>query len=34
MVTHDSRAASHGKRIIKLKDGGITEDIAISGSSS
>jgi len=34
MVTHDSRAASCGKRIITLKDGGITEDIAISGSSS
>jgi len=32
MVTHDARAASFGKRIVKLKDGGITEDFAISGS--
>lgn len=32
MVTHDARAASFGKRIIKLKDGGITEDFAVSGS--
>ena len=32
MVTHDARAASFGKRIVKLKDGVITEDFAISGS--
>ncbi len=32
MVTHDARAASYGKRIIRLKDGSIMEDVAISGS--
>ncbi len=32
MVTHDFRAASHGNRIIRLHDGRITEDCAISGS--
>lgn len=31
MVTHDARAASFGNRIIRLKDGGIVEDIAVSG---
>jgi putative ABC transport system ATP-binding protein len=31
MVTHDARAASFGNRIIKLKDGGIIEDVAVSG---
>lgn len=34
MVTHDARAASYGERIIKLKDGGIIEDIAVSGRAS
>jgi putative ABC transport system ATP-binding protein len=32
MVTHDSNAASFGTRIIKLKDGSLSEDIAIGGS--
>jgi putative ABC transport system ATP-binding protein len=32
MVTHDARAASFGNRIVRLKDGGIIEDIAVSGS--
>lgn len=32
MVTHDSGAASFGTRIIKLKDGSLSEDIAIGGS--
>ncbi|MBN1664332.1 MAG: ABC transporter ATP-binding protein [Deltaproteobacteria bacterium] len=31
MVTHDARAASFGKRIIRLKDGGITEDVSVPG---
>ncbi len=34
MVTHDARAASFGTRLIRLKDGGIMEDIAISGCTS
>jgi putative ABC transport system ATP-binding protein len=29
MVTHDLKAASHGTRVIMLKDGGISEDTAI-----
>ncbi len=29
MVTHDSRAAAYGSRIITLKDGALSEDIAI-----
>jgi putative ABC transport system ATP-binding protein len=32
MVTHDSNAASFGKRIIKVKDGSLSEDISIGGS--
>ena len=32
LVTHDSKAASFGKRIIRLKDGSITEDISLSES--
>jgi len=32
MVTHDSRAASYGNRIIRLNDGSITEDTSVSGS--
>lgn len=32
MVTHDSGAASFGTRIIKLRDGSLSEDIAIGGS--
>lgn len=32
MVTHDAKASSFGKRIIKLKDGRITEDIYLSQS--
>jgi putative ABC transport system ATP-binding protein len=31
MVTHDSRAAAYGSRIITLKDGALSEDISISG---
>jgi putative ABC transport system ATP-binding protein len=34
MVTHDARAASFGTRLIRLRDGGIMEDIAISGCTS
>jgi len=34
MVTHDARAASFGTRLIRLKDGGIMEDIVISGCTS
>lgn len=33
MVTHDNKAAGFGKRIIKLKDGGITEDISLCRST-
>jgi len=29
MVTHDSRAAAYGTRIITLKDGGLSEDIRL-----
>ncbi len=29
MVTHDSRAAAYGSRIITLKDGALSEDISI-----
>lgn len=29
MVTHDSRAAAYGTRIITLKDGGLSEDISL-----
>jgi putative ABC transport system ATP-binding protein len=32
MVTHDSRAAAYGSRIITLKDGSLSEDISIGGS--
>jgi putative ABC transport system ATP-binding protein len=32
MVTHDSNAASFGKRIIEVKDGSLSEDISIGGS--
>ena len=31
MVTHDLKAASHGTRVITLKDGGIAEDTAMKG---
>jgi putative ABC transport system ATP-binding protein len=34
MVTHDSKAASYGSRIIWLKDGTLSEDIAVAGSPS
>jgi putative ABC transport system ATP-binding protein len=34
LVTHDSKAASFGKRIIRLKDGSITEDISLSESTA
>ncbi len=34
MVTHDSSAASYGTRIIKLKDGILSEDITIGGESA
>lgn len=33
MVTHDSRAAACGTRIITLKDGSLSEDIALEGAS-
>ena len=32
MVTHDSRAAAYGTRIITLKDGGLSEDIRLGDS--
>jgi putative ABC transport system ATP-binding protein len=31
MVTHDSRAAAYGSRIITLKDGALSEDISLGG---
>jgi len=31
MVTHDSRAAAYGSRIITLKDGSLSEDISLGG---
>jgi putative ABC transport system ATP-binding protein len=34
MVTHDSSAASFGTRIIRLKDGSLSEDIAIGGGAA
>jgi putative ABC transport system ATP-binding protein len=34
MVTHDSRAASFGTRIIRLKDGSLSEDITIGGRAA
>lgn len=34
MVTHDSRAAAYGSRIITLKDGALSEDISISGHTA
>ena len=34
LVTHDSKAASFGKRIIRLKDGSITEDISLSENTA
>ncbi len=34
MVTHDSKAAAYGTRIITLKDGGLSEDIFIKGIAS
>ena len=34
MVTHDSKAASYGTRIITLRDGGIAEDTATSDRTS
>jgi putative ABC transport system ATP-binding protein len=33
MVTHDSRAAAYGSRIITLKDGAISEDISLGASA-
>jgi putative ABC transport system ATP-binding protein len=33
MVTHDSRAAAYGSRIITLKDGALSGDIAIGGQA-
>jgi putative ABC transport system ATP-binding protein len=34
MVTHDSKAAAHGTRIITLRDGSISEDTAAGGHAS
>lgn len=34
MVTHDSKAAAHGSRIITLKDGMVSEDISIGGHAA
>jgi putative ABC transport system ATP-binding protein len=34
MVTHDSRAAAYGSRIITLKDGALSEDISIGGQAA
>ncbi len=34
MVTHDSKAASHGTRTITLRDGSISEDTATEGHAS
>ena len=34
IVTHDSKAASFGKRIIRLKDGSLSEDISLSESAA
>ncbi len=34
MVTHDSRAAAYGSRIITLKDGALSEDISIGERAS
>lgn len=33
MVTHDSRAAAYGTRIITLKDGGLSEDISLGAQA-
>ncbi|MBF0119299.1 MAG: ABC transporter ATP-binding protein [Desulfobacterales bacterium] len=32
MVTHDLKASTYGTRIIKLKDGALSEDISIGGN--
>ncbi len=34
MVTHDSRAAAYGTRIITLKDGALSEDISLGGHAA
>jgi len=34
MVTHDSRAAAYGSRIITLKDGALSEDISLESRMS
>jgi len=34
MVTHDSKAAAYGDRIIRLKDGMIDEEVEVSGAIS
>lgn len=34
MVTHDSRAAAYGSRIITLKDGAVSEDITLGGHAA
>ena len=34
MVTHDSKAAAYGTRIITLRDGSISEDTALRGEAS
>ncbi len=34
MVTHDPKAAAYGSRIITLKDGALSEDIALGGRAA
>ena len=34
MVTHDSKAAAYGTRIITLKDGALSQDLSIGGDVS
>jgi len=33
MVTHDPKAAAYGTRIITLKDGSLSQDLAIGGGN-
>jgi putative ABC transport system ATP-binding protein len=34
MVTHDSRAAGYGSRLITLRDGSLAEDVSIGGGAA
>lgn len=34
MVTHDSKAAAYGTRVITLKDGALAEDVSLGGAPS